>query len=77
MDHWDHSLIRGGDVIDGTGAAAVRADVRLRDGRIVEIGPDQGDAVTHLLARDGLQARIARDFANRPRAVLLTWATTK
>jgi hypothetical protein len=29
------------------------------------------------LARGGLQARIARDFANRQRAVLLTWATTK
>src|SRR5690242_15164144 len=36
----DDSLIRGGDVIDGTGAPAVRADVRLRDGQIVEIGAD-------------------------------------
>ena len=35
----DHSLIRGGDVIDGTGVPAVRADVRLRDGQIAEIGP--------------------------------------
>ncbi len=33
-------LIRGGDVIDGSGAPAVRADVRVRDGRIVEVGPD-------------------------------------
>ncbi len=33
-------IIRGGDVIDGTGAAAVRADVRVRDGRITEVGPD-------------------------------------
>ena len=32
-------LIRGGDVIDGTGAARVRADVRVRDGRIAEIAP--------------------------------------
>ena len=33
-------LIRGGHVIDGTGAPRVRADVRVRDGRIIEIGPD-------------------------------------
>ena len=33
-------LVRGGDVIDGTGAPARRADVRVRDGVIVEVGPD-------------------------------------
>ena len=33
-----HLLIRGGHVVDGTGAPAVRADVRIRDGRIAEIG---------------------------------------
>lgn len=33
-------LIRGGDVIDGTGAPARRADVRIRDGRIAEVGPN-------------------------------------
>jgi N-acyl-D-amino-acid deacylase len=31
-------LIRGGDVIDGSGAPAVRADVAVRDGRIVAVG---------------------------------------
>jgi len=40
----------------------------------VEIGYDQADAVTALLARDGLQARLANDLVGRPRAVLLTWA---
>jgi release factor glutamine methyltransferase len=39
----------------------------------VEIGHDQGDAVPPILAREGLRARVANDFGDRPRAVLLTW----
>jgi release factor glutamine methyltransferase len=39
----------------------------------VEIGHDQADAVTALLARDGLGTRVANDLAEHPRAVLLTW----
>jgi urease alpha subunit len=31
-------LIRGGDVVDGSGSPRVRADVRVRDGRIAEVG---------------------------------------
>ncbi|WP_380872659.1 amidohydrolase [Sphingomonas sp. DBB INV C78] len=33
-------LIKGGTVVDGTGAPAYRADVRITDGTISEIGPD-------------------------------------
>jgi N-acyl-D-aspartate/D-glutamate deacylase len=39
----DH-VIRGGTVVDGTGAAGVVADVGIRDGRIVAIGTIDEDA---------------------------------
>jgi release factor glutamine methyltransferase len=39
----------------------------------VEIASDQGQAVTDLLARDWLKAKVADDFAGRARAILLTW----
>jgi N-acyl-D-amino-acid deacylase len=32
-------VVRGGTLVDGTGAPGRRADVRTRDGRIVEVGP--------------------------------------
>ena len=32
------TVIRGGTVIDGTGAPGVASDVLIRDGRIAEIG---------------------------------------
>ena len=75
----DEALFAGATGLDAYRALAPQLPKLLNHGGLaaVEIGPDQGDAVTQLLARDGLQARIARDFANRPRAVLLTWATTK
>ncbi|MBW2426943.1 MAG: amidohydrolase family protein [Deltaproteobacteria bacterium] len=37
-------LIRGGDVIDGTGAPARRADVGIRDGKIIAIGEIREEA---------------------------------
>ena len=37
-------LVRGGSVIDGTGAPAVQADVAVRGGRIAEIGRPGGSA---------------------------------
>jgi release factor glutamine methyltransferase len=39
----------------------------------IEIGFDQAEAVTRLLARDGLEAKVAHDLAGRSRALLLTW----
>jgi N-acyl-D-amino-acid deacylase len=33
-------LIKNGTVVDGTGAPAYRADIRIRQGKIAEIGPD-------------------------------------
>ncbi|HZP27551.1 MAG TPA: amidohydrolase family protein [Acidimicrobiia bacterium] len=33
-------LVRGGTLVDGTGRPAFRADVRVRGGRVAEVGPD-------------------------------------
>src|ERR1700722_9370955 len=41
MDRGD-VLLRGGEVLDGRGTPAARADVRVRGGRIVEVGPNLG-----------------------------------
>ncbi|MDB5830631.1 MAG: hypothetical protein JWR14_461, partial [Caballeronia sp.] len=35
-----HLLLQGGHVIDGTGTSRFRADVRVENGRISEIGAD-------------------------------------
>ena len=34
----DDIILRGGTVVDGTGRAPFAADVRVRSGRIVEVG---------------------------------------
>src|SRR5437899_2584923 len=39
-------IIRGGDVVDGTGAPRRRADVGITDGRITAIGDLPGEAAT-------------------------------
>jgi len=72
----DEALFAGREGLDAYRALAPQLPRLLAPGGLaaVEIGPDQGDAVTELLARDGLKSRIATDFSDRPRAVLLTWA---
>src|SRR5687767_7995314 len=47
-------LISGGEVLDGTGAAAVRADVGIRDGRIEAIGPLAGRSAARTIDASGL-----------------------
>src|SRR5262245_5152587 len=39
-------VVRGGEVVDGTGAERKRADVGVRDGRVVAIGDIDEDAST-------------------------------
>jgi N-acyl-D-amino-acid deacylase len=50
----DDVVIRGGLLIDGTGAAGTRADLAIRNGRIAAIGTDLGDRATRLIDATGL-----------------------
>lgn len=71
----DEALFAGASGLDAYRALAPELPRLVSEGGLaaVEIDPDQAEAVTSLLARDGLEARVATDLAQRPRAVLLTW----
>ena len=71
----DEALFAGKEGLDAYRALAPQLPRLLNKGGLaaVEIGHDQGQPVTALLAREGLKSRIAHDLAGRSRAVLLTW----
>ena len=50
---WDIKIV-GGMVVDGTGAAPVRADVAIEGGRIAEVGACSGDAAKVIDAKGAL-----------------------
>src|SRR5437660_4335718 len=47
-------VIKGGTVVDGTGAAARTADVAIRDGLVVEVGEVSGSAARQVDAAGAL-----------------------
>ena len=71
----DEALFAGREGLDAYQALAPQLPALLNEGGLaaVEIGFDQAAAVTPLIERDGLKAKIAEDMAGRSRAVLLTW----
>jgi release factor glutamine methyltransferase len=71
----DEALFAGKEGLDAYRELAPQLPRLLNSGGLaaVEIGHDQAEPVTALLARDGLQARVANDLAGRARSVLLTW----
>ena len=73
----DEALFAGKEGLDAYRELAPQLPRLLNKGGLaaVEIGHDQAEPVTALLARDGLQARVANDLAGRARAVLLTWVS--
>jgi release factor glutamine methyltransferase len=70
----DEALFAGATGLDAYRALAPELPRLLKAGGLaaIEIAPDQAEAVTTLLVRDGLRARVADDLAGRPRALLLT-----
>src|SRR5687767_330669 len=70
-------ILRGGRVVDGTGAAAVNADVAISNGRIARIAPRITDAATRVIDVRGqiiapgfidIHSHASRDIFERPTA---------
>ena len=47
-------VVRGGSIVDGTGAAAFDSDVGIRDGKIAAVGPGLGKGAREIDARGRL-----------------------
>ena len=61
MEHAHDLVIRGGLLIDGTGAAAREADIAIKDGRVVGAGQIGGKGREEIDARGQLgHARFRR-----------------
>ena len=74
-EHEPHeALFAGADGLDALRALAPQLPRLLEPGGLtaIEIGFDQAAPAAGLLASSGLSARLARDLAGRPRALLLT-----
>ena len=71
----DEALFAGREGLDAYRVLAPQLPRLLDAGGIaaIEMAPDQAASVGKLLTRNGLQSRIAEDFAGRQRALLLTW----
>src|SRR5438270_12577616 len=71
----DEALFAGESGLEAYPALAPQLPSLLKPGGLaaIEIGPNQAQPVRAMLSRHGLRARVADDFAGRPRAVLLTW----
>ena len=71
----DEALFAGAEGLDAYRALAPQIPRLLSKGGLaaVEIGSEQAAPVTEILGRDGLESRVAKDFGDRDRVVLLTW----
>jgi release factor glutamine methyltransferase len=71
----DEALFAGKEGLDAYRELAPQLPRLLNPGGLaaIEMAPDQAGSVAALLTRDGLQSRVADDFAGRERALLLTW----
>jgi len=71
----DEALFAGKEGLDAYRELGPQLPRLLNEGGLaaVEIGFDQAGVVTALIAREGLQPKVAQDFGGRDRAILLTW----